>query len=130
MSLEDRIQLLKPDHFSDSDQQIIIEETIHDGKASLLLVVSRRCLALHKADKRRIAFLKNQQVADCIMVELQDEKAIALHIFEFKKTITSDSWETTQLQFEGAFYNGLGLLGILGLDLPNKIFYGYPVVSG
>lgn len=128
MSLEDRLKLLNSAYFTDSDQEITIEEDASDGKASLLLKITRRCLALHKADERKIGFLKNQSVADCIILELHNEKAVALHIFEFKKTITQKSWGTTQLQFEGAFYNALGLLGILGLDLPKNILF-YSVFS-
>lgn len=131
MNLEDRIKLLNPDYFTNSDQEITIKEESDQGKASLLLKITRRCLALHKADERKIVFLKNQSVADCIILELDNEKAVALHIFEFKRTIRKKSLEKTQKQFEGAFFNALGLLGILGLDLPaNILFYSaYSKVS-
>lgn len=124
MSLNDRIQLLNMGHFTDSDQQIIINEQNIAGKASIKLKVFRRCLALHNADKRKIPFLKNQSVADHIVLEFQNEAVIAIHIFELKKSINSSNWGDMLIQFDGAFQNVLGLLGILGLDLPeNVIFY-------
>lgn len=122
MSLNDRLKLLNLDYFSDSDQEILIEEKAIGGKATLLLKVTRRCLALRDADKRTISYLKNQKVADCIMLELDGERAIALHIFELKRTINSRTWLSIQTQFSGAFHNALGLLGVLGLAVPEKIF--------
>ena len=63
MTLDDRIKLFNLDHFTDSDQEIVTEETAKDGQASLSLKVTRRCLALQKADERKVCFLKAQQVA-------------------------------------------------------------------
>lgn len=123
MSLDDRLTLLNLDYFTDSDEEVVIEEDAADGKVSLTLKVSRRCLALHKADKRSVGFLKNQSVADCIILELHNGEAVALHIFELKKSITVRSWKKTLSQFEGAFHNALGLLGILGLDFPENILF-------
>ncbi|MEO5333220.1 MAG: hypothetical protein H7839_14485 [Magnetococcus sp. YQC-5] len=123
MSLKDRLELLNLDCFSDSDQEIVIKEKAAEGKATLLLKVARRCLALHDADTRKISYLKNQKVADCIMLELEGERAVALHVFELKRTITSKTWPSIQTQFSGAFHNALGLLGVLGLAVPEKIFF-------
>ncbi|MBF0262025.1 MAG: hypothetical protein HQL97_09360 [Magnetococcales bacterium] len=123
MNLEERIKVLNSDHFTDSAQKIVLKEDEPGGSCTLELRVTRRCLALHKADERKIGFLKNQQVADCIVIELEEGNAYALHVFELKKTIRRASWEKILSQFEGAFHNALGLLGVLGLATPERIVF-------
>lgn len=123
MSLEDRLALLNPSCFTDSNQQHLLQETEPEGRVALLLQVSQRCLVLHNAKKNKMIFLKNQQVADFMIIELNHDKAVAIHIFELKKTISSSSWKKIQQQFEGAFYNTLGILGVLDLDVPEKVCF-------
>jgi hypothetical protein len=113
-----RLSEINKDGFEESEEKLILEETIGEGRARYHLFVSNPSLLLKKLDEKwGFDFLKRTQCADCIVLELRDSDKCVLHIFEFKKTITKNSWFSTVGQYEGACVKGAFVAAFLGLTV-------------
>jgi hypothetical protein len=113
-----RLSEIWEDRSEESEKEFILEETIEEGRARYRLPVSNPSLLFKKLDKKwGFDFLHRRKCADGIVLELRDSDKCVLHIFEFKKTITKNSWLSTVEQYEGAYVRGEIIAAFLGLKI-------------
>lgn len=99
-----------------SDQSFHLIETNKDGEADLRVDVSAPCILFRDLENKKLQYFKNQKCADYVVLELTGD-IWCMHIFEFKRTVTSKEWEHTKVQFAGALQNALALAGVLDVDI-------------
>lgn len=125
--LDERLKWLDPNKFQRSDSCIVVKETAKEGEAELRCYVQHDSIAieLDKDDqKRRVNYLKNKRVTDCLILEFLKPEVTNIHIVECKRTIKAEKWREIKEQFEGSLLNALCLCGLLGInELKRVTFY-------
>ena len=99
-----------------SDQSFHLIETKKDGEANLRVDVSTPCILFRDLENKKLQYFKNRACADYALFENTGE-SWCVHIFELKRTVTSQKWEDIKLQFAGALQNALALAGVLDVDI-------------
>ena len=120
--LQERIQLMEPELVKVSDQSLHLTEK-GEGEADLEIQLVNKCILIQKLENSKPEYFLNKKCADYVIFENTDTSWKA-HIFEMKKTISTNKWETEiKKQFHGAIQNILALSGILGIEITDIILH-------
>lgn len=113
---------LSPDH-TRSGYSISIVEAKDEGRACVEFFSANDLLFVNTTEGNRLAYLKEQKVADGTICEFIDDTRVRLHLVECKKTVREKSWNTARSQFRGALQNALGVCGVLGVTIQSVSLY-------
>lgn len=109
--------------------EIQVTEHVSGGQGTLTFQLNRLCLML-KIDygtgdnHTHLKYLKQRQHGEAIIIELDDDyRAVRLHIIEMKSRLTEKKWKEVLQKFEGALYDSLAVMGLLGLEWPEAVVF-------
>ena len=120
--LTHRRSWLSPDH-TRSGYSICITEENEEGRAHVEFTSVNELLFVNTTEKNRLAYLKEQKVADGTICEFIDDSRVRLYLVECKKTVQEKSWVTARSQFRGALQNAFGVCGVLGVTIKSVNLY-------
>ena len=109
-----RLNYIRPDHLSETQDRITFEETDAAGRATITFVAQKPCLRVKPAKRHPVSWSRHQKCADGAIIEFKDQKSV-LHGVELKKHINTGNWGDAKKQFAGMLVNALALGGALGV---------------
>lgn len=116
VGIQERIQLIQKTLVESEGECFCLTEK-GEGKADLKIQAHSQCILIRNLEKNKPGYFVNKKCADYVLFENTDHGWTA-HIFELKRTVKSDVWETEiKEQFRGAMQNILALAGVLGIEI-------------
>ena len=101
---------------------ITVKELEDEGASCIeFSSTNNQLLKINCGNKNHLNFLTDTKNSDGVFLELKDEKAVALHFVELKRTISLSKWTEVKGQIRGSLKHSLGFLGVLNIPLPNKL---------
>lgn len=113
------IHYFEPECVHILQKSCILREKTNTGKAELTVKSDNECIVFHNLDKHSSRLYKIKKCADQVILENNNGEWI-LHIFELKKTIKKNEWNTMKEQFQGALFNMMSYATILGISIDIK----------
>jgi hypothetical protein len=126
IDINKRLSYLDVSKYIESQDEILLKEEATEGATNLVCKLKNKTIAFIKCHKNRIEYLRDKKAPDAILYENIDIDKWGLHIMEFKKTISTKSWEGGINQFESGLKTSLFLNGILDIrdqNIQKIIFY-------
>lgn len=120
---ENRLAWIEPDHYQQGACVEVVEPRADGaGTASFAAAATRWFLHFNLSEDNRLRYLKQQKVADGVLLEFDPSgQPAALHLVELKATVDAKRWDHIKQQFLGALHNAHALLGLLDLPMPAKV---------
>ncbi|WP_043744462.1 hypothetical protein [Thauera sp. SWB20] len=118
-----RLDWIHREHFSQG-QQVEVVEKQHGGEGKVSFEVGEGEIALRfkLSENGRFPCIKQGKAADGVILHFGRDKSLrALHLVELKSKVSATQWRDVKLQLQGALHNAHALLGVLGLDCPERI---------
>ena len=115
-----RLNYIRPDHLSETQDRITFEETDAAGRATITFVAQKPCLRVKPAKRHPVSWSRHQKCADGAIIEFKNQTSV-LHIVELKKHINTGNWGDAKKQFAGMLVNALALGGALGVGEFNEV---------
>lgn len=104
------------------DKTITVEELENEGASCIeFSSPQNQLLKINWGNKNHLSFLTDTKNSDGVILELQGDKAVALHFIELKRTISLGKWKEVKGQIRGSLKHSLGFLGILNIPIPNRL---------
>lgn len=120
--IQERIQLIQPTLVECGDDCFCLTEK-GEGKADLKIQAHSQCILIRNLETNKPGYFVNKKCADYVLFENTDH-GWKVHIFELKRTIKLDVWETEiKKQFQGAMQNILALAGVLGMEIKDIVLH-------
>lgn len=109
--IQERIQLIQST-FVESEGECFRLTEKGEGKADLKIQAHSQCILIRNLEKNKPEYFVNKKCADYVLFESTDD-GWKVHIFELKRTVKPDVWETEiKRQFQGAMQNIFALAGV------------------
>lgn len=118
-----RLDWIDPNHYS-RGQRVEVVETDEAGVGTVTfeLAEGETALRFNLSANRRFSCIAQRKVADGVILHFGRESTLrALHLVELKSKLGLSQWRDAKVQLQGALHNAHALLGLLGLQCPQKI---------
>lgn len=120
--IQERIQLIQKTLVESEGECFRLTEK-GEGKADLRIHAHGQCILIRNLETNKPDYFVNKKCADYVLFENTDDGWKA-HIFELKRTVKADVWETEiKKQFQGAMQNILALAGVLGIEIKDIMLH-------
>lgn len=118
-----RLDWIDQNHYSRGQTVDVVEED-EAGKGYLRfnLQQGETALRFKLSEKGRFPCIAQRKTADGVVLQFSAGKIlIAIHLVELKSKLSISEWKKVKLQLQGALHNAHALLGVLGLNWPDKV---------
>lgn len=111
-------------HKEDENIDFKIIEKKKDGEGEITIHHNNPCIVIEKLEDHKSNYFKNKKCADYSIFEYKENSYI-LHIFEFKKSVSTKTFESIKDQFQGGILHSITFSSYLEteFDLKNVILY-------
>lgn len=98
-----------------SDNEVHLTEE-GQGVADLQVSLTSPGILFRKVDEHKLPYLKIKTCADYLLFENRNDEWF-IHIFELKRTVSTEKWNHIKSQFAGALQNAYALAGVFGKEI-------------
>ncbi|PXX97654.1 hypothetical protein [Halomonas sp. LBP4] len=93
-SLDKRLACIEPDHYQQGERVDVIETRLQGAGTATFEAPQGHCLLrFNLSEDNRLRYLKQQKVADGVLLELDGQaQPIALHLVELKGRVDTRAW--------------------------------------
>ena len=118
-----RLDWIDKNHYSRGQTVDVVEEDeAGRGYLRFILQEGETALRFKLSEKGRFPCIAQRKAADGVVLQFSAGKKLqAIHLVELKSKLSISEWTKVKLQLQGALHNAHALLGVLGLNWPDKV---------